>query len=123
MDGLSNPRKPPDAQTHTGLNRHLVWKLKTYGLEDPPFKREKAVSLGIIRSIVAAAAFSSNPKTCQVTNLVTLGFYFCLRSCEYTKYTGHGRTVQFCPIMDFVFFVGYQLLPSDAPIEHFQYAT
>ena len=77
LDGLSDPRNPPDAQVHTRLDRHLARQLKTYGLEDPPTKQEKYVPLGIIYSIVAAASFYSNPKTRQVANLVILGFYFC----------------------------------------------
>ena len=72
---------------------------------------------------MAAAAITSNPKARQVTNLVTLGFYFYLRPCEYTKCTGHFRTVQFRLLLDFVFFVGDQLLPADAPIGHFQHDT
>ena len=51
-------------------------------------------------------AINFNPKTRQVANLVKLGLYFCLRSCKYTKCTGHYQTVQFWPLMDFVFFVG-----------------
>ena len=78
LDGLPEPRNTPDAQAHTGLDIRLVRQLKTYGLEDPPFKQEKAAPLGIIHFIVATAAFSSNPKTRQVADLVTLGFYFCL---------------------------------------------
>ena len=123
LDGLPDPRKPPDAQAHTGLDIRLARQLITYGLEDPPIKQEKATPLGIVQSIVAAASFSSNTKTCQVAHLVILGFYFCLKSCEYTKCTSHQRTVQFRPLMDFVFSVGDRLLPADAPIEQFQHAT
>ena len=123
LDGLLDPRKPPNVQAHTGLDRCLARKLKTYGLEDPPVKQEKVVPLGIIHSIVSASAFSSNPKTRQFVDLVTLGFYFCLWLCKYTKYTDHRRTVQFRPLMDFFFFLGDRLLLSDAPIEHFQHAT
>ena len=123
LDGLPDPRKPPDAQAHTGLDRHLARQLKTYSLEDPPTRQEKALPLSIVHSIVATASLSSNIRTRQVADLVTLGFYFCLRSCEYTKCTGHRRTVQFQPLMDFVFFVGDQIFPADALIEQFQHAT
>ena len=33
------------------------------------------------------------------------------------------KNTQFRPLLEFVFFVGDQLPPVDAPIEHFQYAT
>ena len=118
-----DPRNPPGAQANNGLDRHLARHLKNYDIEDPLVKREKAIPLGIIHSIVSASTFSPDPKTRQVADLVTLVFYFCLRSCEYTKCTSHQRTVQFRPLMDFVFFVGDRLLPADAPIEHFQHTT
>ena len=39
LGGLHDPRKPPNAQAHTGLDRLLTRQLKTYGLEDPPIKQ------------------------------------------------------------------------------------
>ena len=85
LDGLPNPRNPPDAQAHTRLDIRLARKLKIYVLKEHPIKREKAVPLGTVHSIVATASLSSNPQTRQVSDLFTLGFYFCLRSHEYTK--------------------------------------
>ena len=119
LDGLSDPRKLADSQAHTGLDKRLTRQLKTYGLEDPPVRREKAIPLGIVQSIVAKAATSSDPRAHHIADLVTIGFYFCLWSCEYTKCTDHRRTVQFRPFMDFVFFAGGFFLPVDTPAEHF----
>ena len=65
-------------------------------------------------SIIAKAATSSDTIAHHISNLVTIGFYFCLRSCKYTKCTGHRRTVQCRPLMDIVFFLGEFLLPGDA---------
>ena len=90
---------------------------------NPPVCREKAIPLGIVLSIVAAAATSSNPRAHHIAVLVTIGFLFCLWSCKYMKCIGHHRTVQFRPLMDFVFFVGDFLLPRDAPAEHSCQAT
>ena len=59
----------------------ISWQLKTYGIEDPPVKREKAIPFGIVHSIVSAANASSDQKTQHMANLVVLGFYFCLRPC------------------------------------------
>ena len=123
LDGLPDPRKPADPQAHTGLDKRLTRQLKTYGLEDPPVQREKATPLGIVQSIVAKAATSSDLRAHHISDLVTIGFYFCLQSCEYTKCTGHRRTVQFRPLMDLMFFVEDFLLPGDAPAEHFRRAT
>ena len=72
---------------------------------------------------MAAGASTSGPKTLHISYVVQMGFYFCLRSCEYANCTGQHRTVQFRPLLEFVFFVGDQILPDNAPIDHFQYAT
>ena len=37
-DGLPDPRIPPYALAHTGLDRRLTHHLKTYGIEGPRFK-------------------------------------------------------------------------------------
>ena len=63
------------------------------------------------------------PKDKDISDLVQLGFYLCLRSCEYTKCTGHHRTVQFLPLLEFVFFIGDHLIPANAPVKDFQHAT
>ena len=86
-------------------------------------KREKSAPLGIVQSILDATSTTSNPKTCHVIELVQLGFYFCRRSCKYTKCTDHQQTVQFRSLLDFFFFVGERLLPADTLIEYFMNAT
>ena len=117
------PESLPDSRAYTGLARPLSHQLKTYVIDDLPIKCEKFISLGIIQFIMTAGASASDPKTCHIANLVQLGFYFCLRSYDCTKCTGYRRTVEFLPLLEFGFFVGDHLLPADALIEHFQYAT
>ena len=39
LDGLPDPRSPPDAHAHTGLDICLAQQLKTYVLDDPPVKQ------------------------------------------------------------------------------------
>ena len=108
---------------HTGLDKRLMRQLKTYGLEDLPIHQEKSTPLGIVHFIVTAAATPFDPRIHYIVDLITIGFYFCLRFCKYTKFNGHRQTVQFRPLMDFVFFVGDFLLPGDAPADHFCHAT
>ena len=43
LDGLPDPRNPPDAQDHTGLVRCITHQIKTYGIEDPLVKQESAL--------------------------------------------------------------------------------
>ena len=80
-----DPIKHPDTQAHTILDRHLTHKLKTYSINEPPFKPEKATTLGIVRSIMATASTATDTKTRHVADLVQLGLYFCLRLCESNK--------------------------------------
>ena len=79
--------------------------------------------MGIVHSIVAAAAYPSYQNPRRISNLLILGFYFCLRPCEYTKCTSHHRTVDFHPLLEFVIYDGEDLTPTDAPIELLQHAT
>ena len=123
LDFLFKPRNPPDSQSRADLDKRLARQLKTYRIKYPQAKQEKAIPLGIIHSIVATATFSSKPKTWHVSDLVQLGFYFCLWSCKNTTCTGHHRTVQVWPLLEFVFFVGDYLLQADAPIKQFQHVN
>ena len=76
MDGLPYPINIPYSQAHTVLDRSLTYQLKTYDVEEPPAKREKASPLGIVRYIVDAAATTTDPKTFNISNLVQRVLYF-----------------------------------------------
>ena len=80
LDGLPEPIKPANSQAHTGLDKCLMWKLKTYGLKDPPVRQEKSIPLVIVHSIVSEASTSSDTRSYHIVDLVTIGFYFYLRS-------------------------------------------
>ena len=82
MVGLPEPRNPPNSQANIGLDKRLSRQLKTYGREDPPSKGDRATPLTIVYSIVSATVSSSNQKTRHISDMVVLGFYFCLRSCK-----------------------------------------
>ena len=99
LTGLPDPRNPIDSQANVVLDMRLSCQLKTYGIEDPPVKRGKAIPLGIIHSIMSAADASSDQNIRHTANLVVSGFYFCWCSCEYAKCTRHCRTVQFHPLI------------------------
>ena len=79
--------------------------------------------MGIVHSIVAAAAYPSYQNLRRIYNLFVLGFYFCLRPCEYNKCTSHYRTVKFHPLLEFVIYDGEDLTPTDAPIKRLQHVT
>ena len=69
------------------------------------------------------AVTSIETKTRHIANLVQLGLYFYFGSCIYTNYTRYPWTVQLRKLIDFMFFVGGQLLPDDALIDWFQHVT
>ena len=77
----------------------------------------------IFHSIVAAGAYTSDPKAHHIAEMVQLGFSLCLRYCEYTNCIDHCQTVNFRPLLDFMFFIRDSLIPMDSPIEHFHQAT
>ena len=72
---------------------------------------------------MVAGAFTSDPKTQHITDLVQICFYVYLRSCEYTNCTGRLSTFQFRTLLELLFFIGDHLIPVNAPINHFQHAT
>ena len=80
QDGLPDPRKNPDSQSHTSLEIHLTLNIKNFNIEEPPINREKSAPIEIIYSIVLASAPSPDPNNHHISDLVHLGFYFYLRS-------------------------------------------
>ena len=72
---------------------------------------------------MSAANTSSDQKTRHISDLVVLGLYLCLISCNYTKCTGYCRTVKFRILVDSVFFSGDTLLPTNTPIRWFKHVT
>ena len=79
LDGLPDLRNPPDAQDHTKMDRRLACQLRIYSIKDTHAKLYKVVILGTIYYVVSAATTVTNPKPHHVSDLIQLGFYFCLR--------------------------------------------
>ena len=68
--------------------------------------------------MAAARNAGSSPKDWCLADLVQIGLYFCLRSCEYTKTNSHRRTTQFC-LRDMQFQDTRGSIPFDAPDSRF----
>ena len=79
LAGLPDPRNPTKSQANEGLDIQLSRQLKTYRIEDPPVRREKAIPLGIVHSIVSVANAASDQKTRHTADQVVLGFYYCIK--------------------------------------------
>ena len=68
--------------------------------------------------MAAARNTSSSPKDRCLADLVQIGLYFCLRSCEYTKTNSHRRKTQFC-LRSIQFQDSLGTVPFDVPDSHF----
>ena len=62
-------------------------------LPGPPTYRQNTSPLGLV--VAAFRGTSYNPKDQYLADLVQIGLYFFLRSCEYTKTNSHRRTTKF----------------------------
>ena len=92
LDGRPDPRKLRSSSSRN-IDLRLSRQLRTYSLQDPPTSRQKTVPLCLV--VAAARNAISGPKDWCLADLVQIGFYFSLRSCEYTKTNLHRRTTQF----------------------------
>ena len=115
LEGLPDPRKRPGSSAKD-LDKRLSRMTRHYSLVDPPPKREKAIPLGLVISIGGQA--DSSPKAQCTADLIQIGLFFCLRSCEYTKSASHRRTTQF-RFRDVQFHDGDGVIPRDAPDKTF----
>ena len=88
-----NPIKPRDSSSRD-LDLRLIRQLRTYSFQDPRTSRQKPVPIGLV--VASTRNAGSSPKDRCLADLVQIGFYFCLRSCEYTKTNSHRHTTQFC---------------------------
>ena len=111
LEGLTDPRKPSGAATKD-LDKRLSRMLRHYSFQDPPSKREKAIPLGLVMSLAAAAGAS--PLAACTSDLIIIALFFCLRSCEYSKTNSHRRTTQFC-FRDMQLHDINGVIPRDAP--------
>ena len=102
----SNKRSHTDAKHST---RH-------YSLVDPPPKREKATLLGLV--ITIGEQVDTSPKAQYMADLIQIGLFFYLRSCEYTKTGLHRRITQFC-FWGMQFHNAAGVIPGDAPDKDF----
>ena len=77
LDGLTDSRRPPDAQSHNGLDRGISpVSFKTTASRTLCSNDKRPPPLVIVPSIMGAAVITSNPKTHQVADQVTLSFNY-----------------------------------------------
>ena len=80
-----DPTRDPDGRLSTLLSRQYAG----FKSLDPPPKREKAISLRVLKFIQSTA---STPLQQHTADLAICAFFFACRSCEYLKVQGTRRT-------------------------------
>ena len=111
LDGHPDPQKPRGSSS-CNLDLRLSRQLRTYSFQDPLSSLQNPAPLGIVVAAARNASYITKDKC--LTDLVQIGFYFCLRSCEYTKTNLHRRTTQF-RLRDIQFQDICGTIPFDAP--------
>jgi len=115
-----NPTHVPGS---TGLHPALSRQFKGMKNCDPGEKQQKALPVKVYREFHKIA--SSSPSTTldldrAVAHLLTLAFFFCMRSCEYSDVQGERRTKLLC-VRNLRFFVKNQDITRH--IAHLHLAT
>ena len=93
LDGRLDPGKPRGSSSRD-LDLCLSLQIRTYSFQSPPTSHHTPFSVCLVMS--AARNVGSIPKDWCLSDLVQIGLYFCLRSCEYTKTNSHRCTTIFC---------------------------
>jgi hypothetical protein len=66
---------------------------------DPGEKQQKALPVCVYRELYRVAKVhndTSSDLDSAVTNILTLSFFFCMRSCKYSEVQGERRTKLLC---------------------------
>ena len=115
LDGHPDPQKP-NGSSSPDLDLLLNYQLCTYYFRDTPTSLQKPVHLGLF--VAAARNARSIPKYWCLVDLVQIGLYFCLLSCEYTKTNSQRCTRQF-RLCDIQFQDTHDTIPFNAPDSRF----
>jgi hypothetical protein len=82
-----------------GFHPALLRQFKGMRNEDPGEKQQKALPVCVyceLHRVASLSRTSSSDLDIAVADLLTLAFFFCMRSCEYADVTGERRTKILC---------------------------
>jgi len=90
-----------------------------YKNQDPGVKQMKAIPVMLIRMIWKLAKLTNAPLGIAIAQLVTLAFFFAMRSCEYSKMSSEEskRTEIIC-LRNIRFYRNNRLVPHTSPNLH-----
>ena len=109
LEGLPDPQKRT-VSSAKDIDKRLSRIMRHYSLVDPSPKREKVILLGLVIDMGEQA--DTSVKSQCTADLIQIGLFFCLRSCEYTKTGSHRCTTQFC-FWDMQFHNAAGIIPGD----------
>jgi hypothetical protein len=110
----SSRRKDPTRDPDGRLSTLLSWQYAGFASFDPPARREKAISLRVLKFMRSNAASALQQHT---ADLAIGAFFFACRSCEYLKVQGARRTKTIRQ-GDIEFRRGRTILPFTSPNLH-----
>jgi hypothetical protein len=91
-----NPTHVPGSESlHPALSRQFEGMKNL----DPGEKQQKALPMCVCRELHKVARTSNNSTSdldAAIADLMTLDFFFCMRSCEYSEVQGERRTKLLC---------------------------
>jgi hypothetical protein len=107
-------RKNPTLDSDGKLSTLLSWQYAGFKNFDPPTRRQKAISLRVLKFVRSSAITELDFHT---ADLAIGAFFFACRSCEYLKVKGKRRT-KTLRIQDIEFRKGRVIVPHDSPDLH-----
>ena len=110
----SNKRKDPTRDPDGRLSNLLSRQYAGFKSQDPAPKRERAISLRVLKMMQDLAVTEGDRHT---ADLAMGAFFFACRSCEYLKVKGKRRTKTIAK-SDVRFSKGKVVLPHDSPDLH-----
>jgi hypothetical protein len=102
-----NPTLDPDGS----FSAVLSWQIAGYRNVDPATKRQKAISVNVLKTLKTQATSKAD---IAAADLAMGAFFFACRSCEYSKVSGPRRT-KTIRVGDIQFRLGTTVIPHSSP--------
>ena len=84
---------------------------------DPAVKQQKAIPVSVLRKMYNIAKLQNSPIPQARAELACLAFFYCMRSCEYSKTSNdESKRTKTLTLGDFRFFKNKRLISHSNPI-------
>jgi hypothetical protein len=110
----TNKKRNPTLDSDGKFSALLSWQISGFKGLDPAPKRQKAVSIKVLKAMEDLA---NSPAAVAAADLAMAAFFFACRSCEYIQVTGPRRTKPI-RVGDVQFRQGKLIISHDSPELH-----